>query len=382
MPDGKQFHCKKGPFILWRRYRRTVEILQAAILTGLPFFTVNGQSAFRFDVRELQLYFFGSVIRINEFYLILAATLFFLIFITFVTAVFGRIWCGWLCPQTVLLDLTESISSLFGRKNRKAFQKIILLPFSALVALNLIWYFVPPLDTMKGLFVSGIITAFFISLTILVYLELAFLGRKFCVSVCPYSMLQNTLFDKDTLVIEYDVSRDDTCMKCDECVRACPVGIDIKKGLSTSCIACAECIDACYAMSSKRNLPPFPDYKGRLLRPKTYWLGSVTLAAGAILALLISARPQADFLVTRDQELLAEGLNRYSYTIFNNSGNTLHLELSASPDVTIIGDRSITVSPYAVIRGKVLIRSDKKPERIRFMLKGERISLSKETGFL
>jgi polyferredoxin len=368
--------------IVWKRYRRAVEIAQAILLTGLPFLKINGQSAFRFDIGELNLYFFGTVIRIGEFYLILAATLFLLLFISAVTVVLGRVWCGWLCPQTVLLDLTESLASLFGQKYRKAIQQFILLSVSAMVSMTMIWYFVPPADAMSRLFTSPLIAGFFIVLWIAVYLELAWLGRGFCTSICPYAMMQNALFDKETLVIEYDRSRDATCMKCDDCVRACPVGIDIKDGLSNRCIACAACIDACWVKSGKRNLPPFPNYKGNIFRPKAYMLGGFTLAAAVVLGLLIAMRPNVDFMVSRIQEPLPQGLNRYAYTIYNNSSREIDLELAAPGGVTVIGGHRLSIRPFGVVRGKVLLKVNENRDRVVITLKGDGISISKETGFL
>jgi len=367
---------------VWKQYRRTVEILQALLITGLPFLRINGQSALRFDIGELRLYVFGTVIWIREFYLLLAAILFMLLFITFVTAIFGRIWCGWLCPQTVLLDLSESLAGRIGPKNGKTARNLLLFPLSAMVSLTMIWYFVPPLETMKALFTSVPITAFFLVLWVLVYLELAFLGRKFCMSVCPYAMMQNALFDKDTLVIEYDQSRDDTCMKCDSCVQVCPVGIDIKQGLSTRCIACAECIDACRAKSEPRGLPPFPNYKGRIMRAKTFWMGGITAAAGILLTLIMVLRPPVDFLITRDQEPLPQGLNRYSWTVYNNSGRALDLELSATPDVTVIGEHTFRLKPFEAVRGKVLLKASGTVRNVRFTLSGNGISIRKDAGFL
>jgi polyferredoxin len=368
--------------IVWKHYRRTVGILQAILLTGLPFVRINEQSAFRFDIRELNLYFFGTIIRIDEFYLILAAILFLLLLISLITAILGRVWCGWLCPQTVLLDLTEGIAAVAGRKNHKTVQKIILFPISALISMTMIWYFVPPGEAMAELFVSPVVTGFFLVLWILVYLELAFLGRRFCTSVCPYSMMQNALFDKHTLVIEYDQSRDATCMKCDDCVRACPVGIDIKKGLSTSCIACAECIDACYVKSSRRNLPPFPNYKGTILRARTFWMGGITAAAALVLVVLIAMRPPVDFMLNRVQEPLPAGLNRYAYTIQNNTGKTLELRLSTPDGMTLIGERTIMIGPYCVVRSKLLIKSAAAHDRVKLTLEGNGISIGKEAGFL
>jgi polyferredoxin len=195
-------------------------------------------------------------------------------------------------------------------------------------------------------------------------------------------MLQNALFDKDTLIIEYDASRDNTCMKCDDCVQVCPVGIDIKKGLSSACIACAECIDACLKKSEKRNLPPFPNYKGRVVRPKTFWLGGATCIAAVTLGLLIWSRPPLDFIVTRDSDPLPRGLNRYSYTIYNNSGKPLTLELSSPEPVTLIGEHTLLVQPFSAIHGRILVKSTGKREKIKLMISGDGISINRETGFL
>ena len=367
---------------MWKQYRRAIETLQAFILTGLPFLAINGQSALRFDIPTLKLYFFGSVIWIRELYLILGVALFFLLFIAFVTVIFGRIWCGWLCPQTVLLDLSHSIAKLFGRKSQKNLQIFLLVPLSALVSITMIWYFVPPIETLKTLFVSSTITSIFIVGWVAVYLELAFLGRGFCTSICPYAMLQNALFDKDTLVIEYDVSRDDTCMKCDECVRVCPVGIDIKNGLNSACIACAECIDACRVLSEQRGMPPFPNYKGRIVRPKTFWLGGATTAAGIALILLFWIRPPVDFLITRDNTRLPSGLNRYSYTIYNNSGKQLTIELSSPDNVTLIGEHSLRLQPFSALHGRILVKSTGKLDYLHLNISGDGISLNRETVFL
>ena len=352
------------------------------LITGLPFLVINGQSALRFDIPELKLYFFGSVIWIKELYLILFAILFFLLFIASVTAVFGRVWCGWLCPQTVLLDLTESIAKRFGKAQRKTVIRILLIPFSALVSLTLIWYFVPPVQTMQSIFSSVTITGFFLVQWAVIYAELAFMGRKFCTTVCPYAMMQNALFDKDTLVIEYDKSRDAECMKCHDCVKACPVGIDIKEGLKTDCIACAECIDACAAVTEKRNMKPFPGYKGKILRPKSFWLGGATVFAGILLAVLVYSRPEVTFLITRDSEQLPQGINRYSWRLYNNSGSLKQFDLSVQGDFMIIGETGFLLEPFSFRKGKVLVRSEGVEDEVVFRVESEGLTIEKKVVFL
>jgi cytochrome c oxidase accessory protein FixG len=368
---------------MWKHRRQAVGIIQAVMLTALPFITINQQSILRFDIPTLKLYFFGTVLWIRELYLILGVALFFLLFIAFVTTTFGRIWCGWLCPQTVLLDLSQSIAKLFGIKSEKTVQKLLLLPFSALVAVTMIWYFVPPAETLQSLFVSTTITAFFVVLWIAVYLELAFLGRKFCTSICPYSMMQNMLFDKDTLVIEYDVSRDATCMKCDDCVKVCPVGIDIKKGLSSACIACAECIDVCKAINDKRHVPPFPNYKGTILRAKTFWLGGVTALAAIGLAALIWSRPPFDVVVMRNAQPLPASINRYSLTMYNNSSQPMQLELSSPDNVVLLGNHTFHLAPFGSLNSSIMVKasSNNLPDQIELRFNGNDNTAIREVGF-
>ena len=367
---------------MWRKYRQAVEILQAIFVTGLPFLVINGQSALRFDIAELKLYFFGSVIWVNELYLVLFAILFFLLFITSVTAVFGRVWCGWLCPQTVLLDLSIRIARIFSGLPVKTVQRIVLLPFSAMVSLTVLWYFVPPLKTMQSLFSDAVITGFFLVQWGVIYAELVFMGRRFCTTICPYAMMQNALFDKNTLVIEYDRARESECMKCDDCVKACPVDIDIKEGLKTDCIACAECIDACAAVTEKRNMKPFPGYSGNILRPKSYWLGAATFLSGLILAIMVYARPEVSFLVSRDPERLPQGINRYSWTLYNNSGSSKQFDLSVQSGFLIIGETRLLVEPFSFKKGKVLIRSEGGKNEVLFKIKDDGLTIEQKAGFL
>ncbi len=367
---------------LWRRFRRAAGLLQALLITGLPFFVINGQSALRFDIPGLKLYFFGSVIWIKELYLILFAVLFFLLLITSITAVFGRVWCGWLCPQTVLLDLSEGIAKRFDGLSGKSVERIVLIPFSALVSLTILWYFVPPLQTLQMLFTSGTVTGFFLVQWAVIYAELAFMGRKFCTTVCPYAMMQNALFDEDTLVIEYDKSRDAECMKCHDCVKVCPVNIDIKEGLQTDCIACAECIDACTAVTEQGSMKPFPGYKGKPLRPKSFWLGGATLAAGVILAVMVYLRPDVTFLITRDPEQLPQGINRYSWSLYNNTGKLQSFELSVDGDFIIIGETALLLEPYSFKKGKVLVWSQGGEDVVVFTLEGDGLKIEKRAGFL
>lgn len=129
-------------------------------------------------------------------------------------------------------------------------------------------------------------------------------------------------------------------------------------------------------------MPPFPDYKGNVLRPKTFWMGGITALALAILMFLVWTRPALDFLVTRDADTLPTGLNRYSYTIYSNSPKTLLLELSSPDRVTLIGDRSLILQPFSALHGKIMVKATGKIEKVTLRLSGENIVITRESGFL
>ncbi|MCL5022788.1 MAG: 4Fe-4S binding protein [Nitrospirae bacterium] len=369
---------------MWKRYRRLAEIAQAALITGLPFLKVGGESALRFDLVNLKLHFFGAVIWINEFYLVLLAVIFLLLFIVAVTNILGRIWCGWSCPQTVLLDLSGDLAGIFPLEGRPLAQKVVLIPLSALVSLTLICYFVPPAAAFEGLFTSKVITGFFLVQWVLIYADLAFLGRIFCKTVCPYSMLQSGLFDKDTLVIAFDPAREKECKGCDKCARVCPVGIDIKNGPAKECIACAECIDACASMVRNRAIPSLIGYRGNIRRQKAFLLSGVTVLSALVLIVLVSAGPEVDFIVTRNPEQPAAGVNSYTYTVRNNRNTTLRGALSVKGPFLLIGEGQIDLKPYEMIHGRIIAKAEKNrtPTSIVFVLRMEGFTVEREAGFL
>ncbi len=369
---------------MWRRYRRAVELLQAIIIVGLPFIKIRGQSALRFDLKELKLHFFGTVVWIKEFYLVLVLIILLLLLIVYITTIFGRVWCGWLCPQTVLLDFSSDIAGFFPLNpyRRELLQKIVLIPLSALVSMTLIWYFVPPAEMISALFVSKIITGFFIALWAVIYAELAFLGRTFCKTICPYSMLQSGLFDSDTLVIAFKDRKDESCMGCDKCARVCPVGIDIKKGLRRECVACAECIDACISMTEMRGIKPFIAYRGRPWRLKNLIFAVLTLAVASVLIVLFLTRPEVEFLVARNPEIVVKNVNSYTYSLYNNTDREFTFRLSVKEPFRLVGDSRIILPPFSSKKGRVMVRMTRPSNIVTFILEGDNIKLERKAGFL
>ncbi len=247
---------------MWRRRRRAAALAQAAAVVALPFMKVGGDSALRFDIPGLTLHAAGASIGIERFHLVLAAVLAMIVLAIGATVVFGRVWCGWLCGQTVIPELAAWAASALPPRLRAAGTKVLLAPLSAAVSLSLIAFFLPPPEIVAGLSRSPAVVWLFLVQAAVAYGMLAVAGPRFCRSVCPYAMLQNVLFTRNTLTIAFDGSRAAECPRCDACVRACPVAIDIKEGGRRECIACAACIDACRLATAPLGIAPFVAFRG------------------------------------------------------------------------------------------------------------------------
>ncbi len=240
-----------------RSLRWITEIFQAVLIIGLPFLRVGGESALRFDLPTLRLHVFGCTIWMHEFFMVLVAAIFFTLFIVLVTLLFGRVWCGWLCPQTVLVDFTAFADRARTRGILyRAASVAGTLAVSVIVAASLIWYFVSPYEFIPALVLGKLgatTTGFWIVLSVIIFFNYAVLRHKWCATVCPYAKMQSVLFDRSTLIIELNPKREQECINCMSCVRVCPTGIDIRKGLDAACINCAECIDACAGVMGRFN---------------------------------------------------------------------------------------------------------------------------------
>ena len=325
-------------------WRRLAEVLQAVIIVGLPFLKISGQSALRFDVPSLQLHFFGVTLWMEEFFIVLAGLIFLTFLIVLVTTLFGRVWCGWLCPQTVIVDFSRFIDRLDNKGVAyKSAAYAAIFGISALVAANLIWYFVSPYEFFRRLFageLGSILWGFWIVLTAILFLNFAFLRHKFCATVCPYSKVQSVLYDNRTMVIAFDDRRKEECMNCAACVKTCPVNIDIRQGLKAACINCAECIDKCAMMMRRKQKKSLIDYSfgmpgetGRLLRQNVLLIGSLVLASLIFLVYLSISRVVLDFTVLPNSAYMprtaADGsvVNSYVLSVENRSDRDMNLTI-------------------------------------------------------
>jgi len=333
--------------------RRTIGVAQALLFLGLPFLRVGGESALRFDVPSLTLHLFGATLAMNEFFVVLPATMLVTFAFLFVTLAWGRVWCGWSCPQTVLSDLTRLAHPWQAKRRAPAWRRpaglALVALVSALFSAATLWYFVTPADFAAALLAGALGPVLGWSWALLgltLFLDLAFLRGRFCATACPYAKVQGVLFDRGTMVVAYDARRDADCVDCGACVRCCPTGIDIRDGLQMECIACAECVDVCRPIMLK--LKRAPDLVGyffgepgaprRLLRPGVVALGlatavslAATVAAGVSAAestLDLTAVPASDYL----PRLTADGraLNAFQVSLENRAHVPVTVRLAAS----------------------------------------------------
>jgi polyferredoxin len=257
----------------WHHLRKRIHLFCFLAFVALPFFNIV-----RFDIPRQRFYFAGIELWINEFAIVFFA-LMFLMFLVVVSSVFyGRVYCGYLCPQMIFseasLNLESRLKKWVTKKliswSAKARNRLHAVLFHAMVAAASVFlafificYFVAPRDVLNSVLTFDIRTAGGISgaaVTLITFLDFSLLRLRFCTTVCPYGYLQGMLGDKNTLLVHY---RDETheCIECKKCVRVCPMGIDIRESpFQIECVHCAECIDACDDIMGKLHKPGLIHY--------------------------------------------------------------------------------------------------------------------------
>lgn len=257
----------------WHRLRKAVHLACFLLFLSLPFLNVV-----RFDIPRQRFYFAGRELWINEFGIVFFA-LMFLMFVVVVSSVFyGRVYCGYLCPQMIFSEASLALEARLRRRVVKTFghwkprdrERLLRVLFygavaigSVLLAFVFISYFVEPRDLWRRLASLDIRTAAGISgaaVTLVTFLDFSLVRLRFCTTVCPYGYLQGMLGDGNTLLVHYRDGAHE-CIECRKCVRVCPMGIDIRKSpFQIECVHCGECIDACDEILAKLHKPGLIHY--------------------------------------------------------------------------------------------------------------------------
>lgn len=353
--------------------RWVVRIIATAVYLLIPFIKINGESVLRFDIPSLGLLFFGKTIYIENFFIVLIFTFLLTFLIILITQLYGRIWCGWLCPQTVLINFTKFFDSKNQSIIQKLFSHIAVFAVSTVIGLSMVWYFVSPYSFFSDIAagtLSSVTLWFAIVLTVITYLNFALVRYKFCTTVCPYSKLQSVMFDDYTLIIAMDPETSYKCVKCNACVTTCPVGIDIRQGMDSQCINCGRCITACTKTMIKEDedVPTLIDYiygfgnKRKFFRVNVLITGFVTalfLAGFVYMAATMKpyefeAFPNKAFLPRYKDERI---INSYQVMIKNLSKKplTVELKIDGADSYELQYPRPLVIEPKATVKENVFL---------------------------
>jgi len=277
----------------YAKKRYIAYILITAFIMLVPFITINGNHLLLLSFEKLEFHFLGFLFNVDELFVMPFLLMLLFIGIFALTAMFGRIWCGWACPQTIFRviyrDLIEgSILDLNNIKNKQKsidlnkpmnlFKKIVAITLwciiSIIISANFMLYFVPSEDFF--IYIQNpkdhmFMILFILSVAGFLVFDILIMKENFCVYVCPYSRVQTILYDDDTKQVIYNTNRggdiynsgektifnikqwssNEECTTCEACVKVCPTHIDIRKGLQIECINCLECSDACATVMGK-----------------------------------------------------------------------------------------------------------------------------------
>jgi cytochrome c oxidase accessory protein FixG len=273
-----------------RSWRTAVHAVLLIVFIVLPWIKINGLQALLLDIPARRFEVFGTLFLSHDAPLVFFILIILVLILAVVTALWGRVWCGWACPQTVFIDAIYRRIEIWvvggyleRRKLVKApmsitkFRKttlkwILFFIVSSLIAHSFVAYFVGGtklIEMMRGSPSENWSYFVIVSLSTLGLLfNFGWFREQFCIIMCPYGRLQSALMDQNTVTVMYDEKRGEPrkgvlnpanlrgdCVSCNRCVEVCPTAIDIRNGIQMECIACTACIDACNAIMRKVNKP-------------------------------------------------------------------------------------------------------------------------------
>jgi cytochrome c oxidase accessory protein FixG len=330
-------HPKKPKGSLYNK-RTVASIVYLLIFFTLPFLKIGGEPVFMLNVLERKFIFFGQIFGPQDFFIFALGMITFMLFVILFTVVFGRVFCGWACPQTIFMEMVFRKIEYWidgdmaqqrklrdmpwnAEKIRKRTIKIIVFFALSFLIANFFMAYLIGMDRVKLYIQEGITAHFGTFATLLGFSAVFFFvyywfREQVCIVVCPYGRLQGVLLDKNSIVVAYDYVRGEPrtkpkkevalenagdCIDCAACVRVCPTGIDIRNGTQLECVNCTACIDACDAIMDSVHKPKglirFASDSNIKKGEKTR-INARIIAYSAVLAVLLSAL--GFMLATRD----------------------------------------------------------------------------------
>ena len=384
---------------------QTLRNLAVVVLLGifyfLPWLRWDGRQAVLFDLPVRQFHIFGLTFWPQDFLYLALLLIIAALTLFFFTALAGRLWCGYACPQTVWTEAfiwmerwTEGNrqqrikldKSPWNRQKilRRGSKHLLWAAFALFTGFTFVGYFTPITELAGSVATLGLgpwETFWLLFYGLATWGNAGFLREQVCIYMCPYARFQSAMFDRNTLIISYDEKRGEPrggrarnvdprerglgdCIDCNLCVQACPTGIDIRDGLQYECIACAACIDACDGVMDKMNYPrglirystesAMEGNPARILRPRVVIYGLLLLALIAGVLFSLTQRTPLSVEVLADRNVVYREVdwdtieNVYTVRILNKDrvSHEYVLSVEGLPGIEVItrGDR-IRVGP-------------------------------------
>jgi cytochrome c oxidase accessory protein FixG len=352
----------------WYKKRRALAYALVAWLLIAPWTSINGKQTLFFDIVNLKLDAFGFTFWANESIVLISFIFLFISIILLLTAIYGRVFCGWACPQTVFMEfvfrpienLLEGVGfdqrqyhSLPFLKRWKGFiLKWSLFTFISFILGNTFVAYFFGSHNLLGLIAGGPSSHWgaFISMLIVTGIfifQFGWFREQICTFLCPYGRLQSILLDNESTIVAYDEKRGEPrgkpkhvtgdCVDCKMCVKVCPTGIDIRQGLQMECIHCTQCIDACNRIMHKldrapnligyKTLAELGGKKKKILRPRLFIYGLMIFASAAILLSFSAGRSTISATIHRES-----GRDLFTLTDTGTVINPLRVQLSNRAD--------------------------------------------------
>ncbi|MDO4782173.1 MAG: cytochrome c oxidase accessory protein CcoG [Capnocytophaga felis] len=409
----------KKPSGRYYRYRKYVSYLLLFILFASPFIKINGNQFLLFNVLDRKFNIFGLPFWPQDFYLFVLSMIIGIVFLSLFTVVFGRVFCGWICPQTIFMEMVFRRIEYWIDGDRGAQMRLNKQPWNAekirkrilkwtifflisfLVANVFLAYLIGS-DVLLTYIVEGPLNhlSTFIALfifTCVFYFIFAWFREQVCIIACPYGRLQGVLLDNRSVIVAYDYVRGEgekgrkkfrknenreelghgDCIDCSQCVHVCPTGIDIRNGTQLECVNCTACIDACdeimdktgfkrglIRFASEENIAKKAPFKFDL-RMKGY-TAVLTILVGILIGMLfLRTDVQANVLRVPGQLYSHEegGIisNIYTYKIINKTTRdfdnvAIKVAGSLNAEVILVGKTSIFVPKQGMAEGTLFIK--------------------------
>ena len=394
--------------------RTVVAIILILILIVTPFIKIHGHPFMMFNLLARKFIFFGLAFGPYDFAILVVGFIAFAIFIILFTAIFGRIFCGWICPQTIFMetvfrkieywiegDFRQQIALdkgewTSGKYFKKILKHVIFFALSFAVANVLLAWVIgvddlfkiitdPPSKHLTGLIAISLFSALF-------YFIFSRFRDQACTVVCPYGRLQGVLLDKNSLVVAYDYVRGEPrgkirkkeertagdCIDCHLCVDVCPTGIDIRNGIQLECVNCTACIDACDDVMERvkkpRGLIRYDSLQGIKdqirfkITPRIISYSVILFLLASLFTYLVATREDIEVNILRTPGMLYQdqpndGIsNLYNFNIVNKTFEPILVTLkikNLNAEIKMLGN-DLNLKPSEVEEGKFMIIADKK----------------------